>query len=334
MRKIKFLLKWKIIIPVLLIIVIAISLIVVFQPLKTSSRINHILSPVKLSSFNQLEPYCESIVVIDNVAYISELGVSILNISDLLHPSMLGRFFDGGAAHQLHVRDNLIYFADAHDGLEILDISNYTDIHKIGNTVRADDAYGLDIVDDLAYLSVINNGLYVFNISNPASPSLCSSYSSSKSYTYLKVHGNYAFVTCVEGLEILDISNLNTISSIGVVGSMGYIRHFQVVGNLLYAANRDTGLEIYDISNVNNPKLLGCFHDGGKPCYVHVVEDYAYVADYDDGLEIIDVSNPKKMVEIGEFHEVGDYIRTVQVVDNLAYIIDASGDGLEIIQLW
>ena len=115
---------------------------------------------------------------------------------------------------------------------------------------------------------------------------------------------------------------------------MGYIRHFQIVGNLLYAANMDTGLEIYDISNVNNPKLLGCFHDGGRPSYIHVVEDYAYIADFDDGLEIIDVSNPKKMVEIGEFHEEGDYIRAMQVVDNLAYIIDVSGDGLEIIQLW
>ncbi len=334
MHRIKFLLKWKIIIPIFLSLVIVISILVVFQPFRTSNSVNHILSPVKLSSFNQLELYCEGIVVIDNVAYISELGVSILNITDPLHPSLLGRFFDGGAAHQLHVDNNLIYFADAHDGLEIVDISNYTDIHKIRNIAQADDAYGLDIVNDLAYLSAINKGLYVFNISNPSLPILCSSYSSSKSYTYLEVHGNYAFITCFEGLEILDISNLNTISRIGAVGSEGYIRHFQIAGSLLYAANSDAGLEIYDISDVNNPKLLGRFHDGGRPSYIYVIEDYAYIADFDDGLEIIDVSNPKKMVEIGKFHEDGDYIRAVQVVDNLAYIIDVSGDGLEIIQLW
>ncbi len=35
-----------------------------------------------------------------------------------------------------------------------------------------------------------------------------------------------------------------------------------------------------------------------------------------------------------ENHEEGNYGRVVQVVDNLAYIIDVSGDELEIVQLW
>ena len=105
------------------------------------------------------------------------------------------------------------------------------------------------------------------------------------------------------------------------------------MGDVLYGANMDRGVEIYDISNINHPKLISRFSDGGSPAYIHVVGDIAYVADYEDGLEILDISNKKKMVEIGEFHEEGDYIRAVQVVGNHAFIFDASGYGLEIIQL-
>ncbi len=333
MQKIKLLLKWKIIIPIFLILTISITLGIIFQPLKTSNRVNHTLDLVKLSSVHPAELYCEGLLIHNDIVIISELGVSFVNVSDALNPKIINRFFDGGGAHTTRLIDNLLYVADHHQGMEILDIGNLTNIIKITNIPVSEDTASIDVYNDLAYISAYE-GLYIYNISNPYSPQSVGSYLTSNSFGYLKILNNYALISTPNGIDVFDVSNPADPVKTGKIGSWGQIRHFQIIGNILYGANMDRGVEIYDISNLHKPKLLGRFHNGGKPAYIHVIDNIAFVADYEDGLEIIDISNIGKMVEIGQFHEAGDYIRAVQVVDNLAYIFDASGDGLEIIQLW
>ena len=333
MQKFKKILKWKFIIPIFIIIIISISLIIIFQPIKTSKLVNHSLNPEKLSSVHPAELYCEGLLIYNDIIIISELGVSFVNISDPLNPTIINRFFDGGGAHTIRLKDNLLFVADHHQGMEILNINNLTNIIKIANVPVSEDTASIDLSNDLAFISAYE-GLYIYNISNPYSPQNVGSYYSSKPFGYLEILNNYALISTPNGIDVLDISNPVNPVKTGEIGSWGQIRHFQIIGNILYGANMDRGVEIYDISNLQKPKLLGRFHDGGEPAYIHVIDDIAFVADYEDGLEIIDISNIRKMIEIGQFHEEGDYIRAVRVVDNLAYIFDASSDGLEIIQLW
>jgi len=326
-------LKWKFILPIFFIIAISVSLIVVFQPIKTSHRVSHSLTLVKLSSVHPAELYCEGLLVHDDIVIISELGVSFVNVSNPLDPILVNRFFDGGGAHTTRLRDDLLFVADHHQGMEILNISDLNNIMKLTNVPVSEDTASIDITNDLAYISAYE-GLYIYNISDPYSPQIVGTYYSTNPYGYLKIFNNYALISTPSGIEVLDISNPTNPVKVGKIGDWGQIRHFQIVGNILYGANMDRGVEIYDISNLQRSKLLGRFHDGGKPAYIHVIDHIAFVADYEDGLEIIDFDNNKKMVEIGQFHEEGDYVRAVQVVDNLAYIFDASEHGLEIIQLW
>ncbi|MBY9002077.1 MAG: hypothetical protein KGD64_14250 [Candidatus Heimdallarchaeota archaeon] len=334
MQKFKFSLKWKIVIPILLIIIIVpVTLIIIFQPLRTSNTINHTLNPVKLSSIQPQELLCEDLLVVDDMLLIGELGLTFINISDPLHPTVINRFYDGGGVHTMRLSGNLLFIADMSHGMEILNISDVNNIVKLTNIPVSEDTAGIDITEDLAYITA-PEGLFIYNISNPSHPQSVSTYASSKSYSYIEVHDNLAFISNPSNVEVLDVSDPTNPVKISTIGSWGFIRNFQIVGDFLFGANMQRGVEIYDISNINKPKLLGRFHDGGSPAYIHVIEDIAFVADYEDGLEIIDISDKTKMVEIGEFHEEGEYIRAVQVVENLAYIFDTSGDGLEIIQLW
>ena len=333
MHFIRRILKWKIIIPIFIIIVISISLIIIFQPIRTSSRVNHSLIPIKLSSVHPVELYCEGLLVHNDIVIISELGISFVNISDPLDPTVFNRFYDGGGAHTARLKDDLLFVADHYQGMEILDISDLNNIVKITNVPVSEDTAGIDIAGDLAFITS-PEGLFIYNISNPSSPQSVHTYSNANSYSYIEVHDNIAFISNPINIEVLDVSNPTNPVKISTIGGGGFIRNFQIVGNLLFGANMNKGVEIYDISNLLKPKLLGRFHDGGKPAYIHVVDNLAFVADYDDGFEIIDISDISKMIEVGQFHEEGDYIRAVQVVDNLGYIFDASGDGLEIIQLW
>ncbi|MFW9852752.1 MAG: LVIVD repeat-containing protein [Candidatus Thorarchaeota archaeon] len=333
MLNLRRILKWKFILPIFLIITTSVSLIIVFQSIKTSNRVSHSLTPVKLSSVHPTELYCEGLLIHNDIIIISELGVSFVNISDPLNPIIFKRFYDGGGAHTIRLKGDLLYIADHSQGMEILNISDLYNIVKITNVPVSEDTAGIDIAGDLAFITA-PEGLFIYNISNPSSPQSVHTYTSTKSYSYIEVHDNLAFISNPSYIEVIDISNPTNPVKVSTIGGGGFIRNFQIVGNLLFGSNMDRGVEIYDISNIHRVKLLGRFHDGGKPAYIHVINHIAFVADYDNGLEIIDCSIIGKMVEIGQFHEEGDYVRAVQVIDNLAYIFDASGDGLEIIQLW
>ena len=333
MSRFKVLLKWKVIIPTFLILIIVpVTLVVIFQPFRTSGTINHSLSPTKLSTLPTQTIFCEDLLILDDMILIAEQGISFVNISDPLHPTLINRFYDGGGVHTIRFRDNLLFYSDMSHGMEIVNITDVNHIVKLTNIPVSDDTAGIDIAGDLAFITA-PEGLFIYNISDPISPQSVYHYPSSTYFTYIEVHDNLAFISTHKNIQVLDISDPTNPVKVSTIGLWGYIRNFQIVGDFLYGANMDRGVEIYDISNINHPKLISRFSDGGTPAYIHVVGDTAYVADYEGGLEILDLSNKARMVEIGEFHEAGDYIRAVQVVGNLAYIFDASGEGLEILLL-
>ncbi|MGY5880864.1 MAG: hypothetical protein RTV31_11470 [Candidatus Thorarchaeota archaeon] len=66
-----------------------------------------------------------AIAVIDDVAYMADyqLGLVIVDVSDLTAPTLMGRYYDGGNSQDVCVVGDIIYVADGADGLEIIQIS-------------------------------------------------------------------------------------------------------------------------------------------------------------------------------------------------------------------
>tara|TARA_R110001592_G_scaffold31886_3_gene111922 strand:+ start:37950 stop:54350 length:16401 start_codon:yes stop_codon:yes gene_type:complete len=101
-----------------------------------------------------------------------------------------------------------------------------------------------------------------------------------------------------------------------------------VAGNYAYIADRDGGLQIFDISNPSNPVHVGAydFNQQGIAQAIDVVGNLAYLAVGEAGLQIIDISNPANPTFAGSIATPAR-ARGVQVVGNLAYVADDSGNG-------
>ncbi|WP_417391247.1 Ig-like domain-containing protein [Gimesia sp.] len=101
-----------------------------------------------------------------------------------------------------------------------------------------------------------------------------------------------------------------------------------VVGNYAYVADRDGGLQIFNISNPSSPVHVGTydFNQQGIAQAIDVVGNLAYLAVGEAGLQIINISNPANPTFVGSIATPAR-ARGVQVVGNLAYVADDSGNG-------
>lgn len=101
-----------------------------------------------------------------------------------------------------------------------------------------------------------------------------------------------------------------------------------VAGNYAYIADRDGGLQIFNISNPSSPVHVGAydFNQQGIAQAIDVVGNLAYLAVGEAGLQIINISNPANPTFVGSIATPAR-ARGVQVVGNLAYVADDSGNG-------
>ena len=100
----------------------------------------------------------------------------------------------------------------------------------------------------------------------------------------------------------------------------------EIEGNTAYIASRNfnSGWKIVDITSPYAPQLLGSFNSGTITTDIDIAGTTAYVLFNDTGLQIFDVSNPTDPILLGAY-ETTNSNRSLQVVDNKAYITDSIG---------
>ena len=139
--------------------------------------------------------------------------------------------------------------------------------------------------------------------------------------SYTVIDGHHAYCALVNGLVILDISDLANPEELSHLYTDGYAGKLTKVGNFVYLANGPAGLAIADVTDPANPVLVGSC---GAPDFtydVFVHNSFAYVAAGDSGLKIIDVSNPAVPVTTGSY-QVPCWTNAVFVQDSLAFVLD------------
>jgi hypothetical protein len=146
------------------------------------------------------------------------------------------------------------------------------------------------------------------------------------------VSGNYAYVAeDVNGLRIVDVSNVASPSLTGTYNTLGSSRDVIVRGNYAYVSDNDNGLVIVDVSNPAAPTLAGSY---GLPFYAYetnLIGDLAYIANQNAGLQILDISNPASPSFVGTYNTAGSAFG-IFVRGSYAYIGDF-GAGLQIIDV-
>lgn len=241
----------------------------------------------------------------------------------------------GGGISDVAVSGNYAYVGEGQDFV-VLDITDAANPKGVGKISMPGLVTDIDISGNYAYITRgINtiygvNGLTVVDISNPLAIKTVGSYQYSRDYvSSVTISGDYAYLTCLTGLEILDISNPSTPVFVGKYYDQYGVTDVAVSGNYAYVA-KTYGLGIVDITDPTSPKGVGSYNPSNKYVYdVAVSGNYAYAAVSEIGLVILNITNSSSPTLAGSY---AGRAYDIALADNYAYVADTS-NGLLILDL-
>ncbi len=155
---------------------------------------------------------------------------------------------------------------------------------------------------------------------------------------YITIAGNYAYILCTHGLEVVSIDDPLNPKIVAELGSPDLTQPHAIAIQFRYAFIADAqGLKVVDVTNPEKPSLAGQLeladtHD------LYVARTYAYVAAGRQGLAIVDIERPTKPFLQQMYNADGALndthsVRVGATVGSVfAYVADGE-NGLRVIQL-
>jgi len=134
----------------------------------------------------------------------SELGIVIVDITDIYNPVYLSDLILSGASMSVAVKDNFAYVAADRAGLFVVDVTdkaNPAQLVQINTSGRAKD---ISIVGDYAFIADASGGLKVIDITVPAEAHFVAAYSTPYAYGVWADSGSIYICDRDEGLVIFD----------------------------------------------------------------------------------------------------------------------------------
>jgi RHS repeat-associated protein len=241
----------------------------------------------------------------------------------------------GGWISDVTVSGDYAYVGEGQDlvVLDITDAANPKDVGKISMPGLVTD---IAISGNYAYITRGTNSIYgvnglsVVDISNPLALKTVGSYQYPRDYvSSITISGDYAYLACLTGLEILDISNPSTPIFVGKYYNQYGVTDVAVSGNYAYVATT-YGVVIVDITDPTSPKGVGGYNASNK--YVNEVAvsgNYAYASVSEVGLVILNITNSSSPTFAGSY---ACRAYDITLVDNYAYVADNS-NGLLILDV-
>ncbi len=212
-------------------------------------------------------------------------GVYVLDISDPAHPQQIGYTSDIGECWGIEVAGDIVYVADA-NALKVFDFSNPPYLNLLGSyslTPR-----GLTVRDGLAYVSQEFEGVKIYDISNPKAISLVGSFSSPTSFTHgpVSLAGNYAYVSDLWGLRILDVTNPANPTEVSYTPTHDENNWLALNGSRVFIGEGSYGFSVYDVSDPAAPVLLSQTSILGAVQALTVNSGRLFTASGEGGLQI------------------------------------------------
>ena len=229
-------------------------------------------------------------IVNGNIAYIADYpALLILDISDPIHPVMLGSYDANLGIYRIAIKDTLALLATGTS-------EPYMGIFEVVSIADPANIYSLD---------TLRYSWEVFDV---------------------VTKGDYAYVTIYGSSHVIDISNPTNIVDLGVFDTGGSLLHF-TVDDYLYAANGAAGISLLDLSNPQLPVIIGSCGTPSAAFEIAInspTPNLIYVADIDSGLQAIDIANPNNPTWVTRFG-FNTSIRTLAIDGTVAYAAGDSG---------
>lgn len=296
-------------------------------------------SPITSHSFNPLiyelgscltPHHAVDVVLKGTYAYVAggEAGIRIIDVSNSAQPIEAGSIALTGYTYSVTIQGDYL-FATSWSGLSIYNISNPVLPELTGtyqqSSYSANDVF---VVGNYAYLSIPQTGFRIVDISDPTTPTMVGHMTLSFPYS-VSVQGNYAYLTSLSGLHIINITNPASPSQIGFYNTSGLAMDAMVMDGLAYISVATFGLRIVNISNPYNPQPVSNYTTPGGAGGIYVNNNIAYLSAFNSGLRLIDVANPTEPVLLGTYYTPNS-AQKAAVSGNLIYV--AAGEaGLRIL---
>jgi len=236
----------------------------------------------------------KTLTVSGDLIYIAAgtLGLQIVDASDLQNPILIGGYTTL-CAKDIAYRDGFVFVANEMGALENVQVFNVSDpIEPVEVNLFYDmpSLRDMKLVDN--YLIIVSTyEILIYDISDPTNFELLTSYDTIFS-SRIVLDGDIAYFLCgINGVKVLDISNLPQIDLIGFLNSPSVLYEIAVSNCIAFVRDQYTGLEIYDISEPFNPDLIGATNVNCNLRKLSISDNYVYSAEGESYLRIFDIGN-------------------------------------------
>ena len=282
--------------------------------------LNEISLPLTYTIYN--DPY---LLINENIIYIGEWNsLYILSIENSLLPDILSYTDCPELMNWINkfVKYNTYLYLN---GGKIIDVSNPANPEIIGNYnpqwPPGNVITSLFINEDYLYVTNWEFGYYIMDLSNPIQPVQTYWYENIDYYTGIYKREDYAYVSSMQGVTILDVS---APEDSYVIGSYPYIQWSEdilIEDNFAYVAC-NYGLVVLNISNPENPYPVSDYQGSitrlaKKDNLIFAVENIWGI------IRVYDVGNLSNIQYIG-YYDFAENPNALSVKDNLLFIADAN----------
>ncbi|MFW9933113.1 MAG: LVIVD repeat-containing protein, partial [Candidatus Thorarchaeota archaeon] len=128
-------------------------------------------APEFISNYGQR---CIHLAIEGDIAYSTIQGLSLIDISDSMHPSLLSNREDGTGFWDPSVSNGILYLANHNGGvgeLQVYNVTNPYNVEKISEFDSEGNFQSFDVQDSILYAVDFDIGLYLLDVRNPSSPS-------------------------------------------------------------------------------------------------------------------------------------------------------------------
>jgi hypothetical protein len=291
--------------------------------------------------------FCSDSIIRGSYAYLSNGwdGFSILDISNISSPSLLGRLHLSNYACSLTVHENIVYVAEYPREDELLDENldapiiypsgvQFIDASNLGKPIEIHRYPVTDFVDDVImhenHLFILANHhpepftctLLIVDLRDYKQPVPAGECSISGRGHQLVISKHHAYIATFDGLHVIDISNFNNPNEIHHIGNHLSLEGFGIDcdSRNLYVASYFQGLRIFSKQSDMPPIPISRTILWGIADNVAVNGSVAYVSDTFFGLWRFDLTNPENPVETGFFPLDHTGFRTVAVANSHIFV--------------